>query len=78
MELACQAARRRTSEVGGLTLSFLFAHRNGGWSYRFDPACYAARHPVDAWPLLPRIQAPTLIVRGELSPIPARDGRADA
>lgn len=46
---------------------------NGGWKYRFDPACYAARHPVDAWPLLPRISAPTLVVRGEHSPIMTRE-----
>jgi esterase len=46
---------------------------NGGWKYRFDPACYAARRPVDAWPLLPRIAAPTLIVRGERSPILTRE-----
>jgi len=42
---------------------------NGGFKYRFDPACYANRKPVDCWPLLPRITAPALIVRGELSPI---------
>ena len=27
------------------------------------------RQPVDAWPLLERITAPTLVVRGEHSPI---------
>ena len=42
---------------------------DGGYRYRFDPACYANRQPVDCWPLLPRITAPALIVRGELSPI---------
>ncbi|HEV8471361.1 MAG TPA: alpha/beta hydrolase [Methylomirabilota bacterium] len=42
---------------------------NGGFKYRFDPACYANRKPVDCWPLLPRITAPTLVVRGERSPI---------
>jgi pimeloyl-ACP methyl ester carboxylesterase len=42
---------------------------NGGWRYRFDPACYAARRPVDCWPLLPGIGAPALVVRGEHSPI---------
>jgi pimeloyl-ACP methyl ester carboxylesterase len=47
--------------------------RDGAVSPRFDPACYAARKPVDAWPLLPRIQAPTLVVRGERSPILPRD-----
>jgi pimeloyl-ACP methyl ester carboxylesterase len=46
---------------------------NGGFKYRFDPACYAARKPVDCWPLLPRITAPTLVVRGELSPILPRE-----
>ncbi len=45
------------------------AQRNGGWGWRFDPATHGARQPVDAWPLLPRITAPTLIVRGGLSPI---------
>ncbi|MBI4588234.1 MAG: alpha/beta hydrolase [Candidatus Rokubacteria bacterium] len=43
--------------------------RDGKWTYRFDPACNGARRPVDAWPLLPRIECPTLIVRGEKSPI---------
>jgi pimeloyl-ACP methyl ester carboxylesterase len=45
------------------------AWRDGAVSPRFDPACYGTRRPVDAWPLLPRIQAPTLVVRGERSPI---------
>jgi pimeloyl-ACP methyl ester carboxylesterase len=44
-------------------------HVDGGYRYRFDPACYANRQPVDCWPLLPRITAPSLVVRGELSPI---------
>lgn len=42
---------------------------DGGYRYRFDPACYANRQPVDCWPLLPRVTAPALVVRGELSPI---------
>jgi pimeloyl-ACP methyl ester carboxylesterase len=45
------------------------AWRDGAVSLRFDPACYAAREPVDGWPLLSRITAPTLVVRGERSPI---------
>jgi pimeloyl-ACP methyl ester carboxylesterase len=49
------------------------AERDGGFKYRFDPACYAARRPVDCWPLLPRITAPTLVVRGERSPILPRE-----
>jgi pimeloyl-ACP methyl ester carboxylesterase len=43
--------------------------RSGGWAWRFDPATHGARKPVDAWPLLSRITAPTLVVRGALSPI---------
>jgi pimeloyl-ACP methyl ester carboxylesterase len=43
--------------------------REGKWNYRFDPACNATRQPVDAWPLLPTIACPTLIIRGENSPI---------
>jgi len=45
------------------------AWRDGAVTTRFDPACYAARVPVDGWPLLTRIAAPTLVVRGERSPI---------
>lgn len=45
------------------------AERAGGWVYRFDPTANAARRPVDAWTLLDRIQAPTLIARAELSPV---------
>ena len=44
-----------------------------GWTVRFDPACYAVRRPVDAWPLLATMKVPTLIVRGEWSPILPRD-----
>ncbi|MBI4594513.1 MAG: alpha/beta hydrolase, partial [Candidatus Rokubacteria bacterium] len=47
--------------------------RDGAWVYRFDPACSERRRPVDAWPLLPAIAAPTLLVRGEGSPIMTRD-----
>jgi pimeloyl-ACP methyl ester carboxylesterase len=45
------------------------APRNGGWGWRFDPATHGERKPVDAWPLLPQITAPTLIARGGLSPV---------
>jgi pimeloyl-ACP methyl ester carboxylesterase len=47
--------------------------RGGAWVYRFDPASNAERRPVDAWTLLDRITAPTLIARGELSPVLPRD-----
>ena len=43
--------------------------RDGGWVFRFDPATYAVRKPVDGWTLAGGITAPTLVVRGELSPI---------
>ena len=43
--------------------------REGKFLYRFDPQCNGARAPVDGWALLPQIKAPTLLVRGELSPI---------
>src|SRR5439155_1573350 len=45
------------------------AERDGRFLYRFDPNAKGARRPVDGWALLPRIQAPTLLVRGGLSPI---------
>jgi len=43
--------------------------RDGGWSYRFDPAANSSRQPHDMWPDLSRITAPTLLVRAALSPI---------
>jgi pimeloyl-ACP methyl ester carboxylesterase len=47
--------------------------RDGGWVYRFDPDSNRARRPIDTWALLERIVAPTLIVRGELSPVLPRE-----
>lgn len=47
--------------------------RDGGFAYRFDPACYASRQPVDLWPLLPKVVVPTLILRGERSPVLPKD-----
>jgi pimeloyl-ACP methyl ester carboxylesterase len=43
--------------------------RDGRYMYRFDPEANGARRPTDNWPLLERIAVPTLIVRGEHSPI---------
>lgn len=43
--------------------------RDGGWQYRFDPEANRQRRPVDTLNLLPRIGAPSLIVRGEWSPV---------
>ena len=48
------------------------AWQDGAVSLRFDPACYGSRVPADGWQLVPRISAPTLVVRGELSPILTR------
>src|SRR4029453_15364178 len=42
--------------------------RDGHWVYRFDPASNGQRQPVDAWRLVDRITAPTLVARGELGP----------
>jgi pimeloyl-ACP methyl ester carboxylesterase len=44
------------------------ARASGGWGYRFDPAAYGKRNPHDNWLTMSRIQAPTLVARGELSP----------
>ena len=43
--------------------------RPQGWRYRFDPGAYGERNPHDNWATMARIQAPTLVVRGELSPV---------
>jgi pimeloyl-ACP methyl ester carboxylesterase len=45
---------------------------SGVWQYAFDRRVFAHARP-DAWPLLPGIMAPTLVVRGEGSPIMDRD-----
>jgi pimeloyl-ACP methyl ester carboxylesterase len=55
------ALLRHLGEVG-------VVEREGGWVYRFDPQCNGARQPIDAWTLVHRITAPTLIVRAERSP----------
>lgn len=47
--------------------------REGRFLYRFDPACNGSRRPTDGWALLGRITAPTLLVRGEHSPILPRE-----
>lgn len=47
--------------------------RDGRFLYRFDPACNGRRRPTDGWALLDRIAAPTLLVRGEHSPILPRE-----
>ena len=51
--------------------------RDGRFLYRFDPACNGRRRPTDGWALLDRITAPTLLVRGEHSPILPREMATD-
>lgn len=51
--------------------------RDGRFLYRFDPACNGRRQPTDGWALLDRITAPTLLVRGEHSPILPREMATD-
>jgi pimeloyl-ACP methyl ester carboxylesterase len=46
--------------------------REGRFLYRFDPATSGNRRPADVWSLLHRIAAPTLLVRGEHSPVLTR------
>ena len=53
--------------IGFNPLDNMLYHASGH-SGDFDPASNGSRKPVDAWTLLDRITAPTLIVRGELSP----------
>jgi pimeloyl-ACP methyl ester carboxylesterase len=47
--------------------------RDGGFSYRFDPATHERRKPTDGWMLVDRIVAPTLILRAEHSPTLPRE-----
>jgi pimeloyl-ACP methyl ester carboxylesterase len=51
--------------------------REGRFLYRFDPACNGRRRPTDGWALLEQITAPTLLVRGEHSPVLPREMAAD-
>jgi pimeloyl-ACP methyl ester carboxylesterase len=59
--------------VRALALRSIARLGTGRWAYRFDPACERTRVPVDAWPLLPRITAPTLVIRGEWSSVLPRE-----
>jgi pimeloyl-ACP methyl ester carboxylesterase len=59
--------------LGAIARHGLVRLPSGQWRYRFDPACERTRVPVDCWALLPRITAPTLVIRGEHSTILDRD-----
>lgn len=50
-----------------------FHQKDGAWIPRFDPSTSGERRPVDAWSLVDRIQAPTLIARAELSGVLPRE-----
>jgi pimeloyl-ACP methyl ester carboxylesterase len=75
LDLALRSFRLRPAET--LAAPDLLEHlgrqgiteREGRFLYRFDPRCDGSRKPVDGWTLLHQIKAPTLLVRGELSPI---------
>src|SRR5262245_30005793 len=60
--VADPAFLRHLAEVG-------IVQREGRFLYRFDPATSGYRQPADVWSLLDRIIAPTLVVRGEHSPV---------
>ena len=46
---------------------------DGTWTFRYDKALRTNRLPRpdagDAWAMLPKIKAPTLLIRGELSDV---------
>ncbi len=64
--------RPRPTRRCSVTSPRRIVEREGRFLYRFDPATNGLRRPVDAWSLLHRITAPTLIVRGEHSPVLTR------
>jgi pimeloyl-ACP methyl ester carboxylesterase len=47
--------------------------RPGAWEPAFDRRVFL-HPPVDPWPFLPDVAAPTLVIRGELSPVMDRTG----
>jgi pimeloyl-ACP methyl ester carboxylesterase len=46
---------------------------DGAWRWRFDPGTSGLRRPVDGWAIAHQIVAPTLVLRGERSPVLTRD-----
>ena len=47
----------------------------GAWHYAFDPRVFL-HPPPDPWPFLGRVRCPTLVVRGERSPVMDREACA--
>ncbi len=71
-----RAANPRADEAEQVhrTLNNLMLQEDGTWTFRYDKALRGDRplprpEPGEAWALLPKITAPTLLVRGELSDV---------
>lgn len=66
--------RADEAELQNRTRNNLMLQDDGTWTFRYDRALRGDRplprpNPEDAWALLPKIAAPTLLVRGELSDV---------
>ena len=72
-----RAANPRADEAENLnrTLNNLMLQENGSWTFRYDRGLRDGTRPLarpdggDAWGMLPKIEAPTLLIRGELSDV---------
>jgi pimeloyl-ACP methyl ester carboxylesterase len=66
-------ARADEAELQNRTRNNLMLLADGTWTYRYDKALRTNRLPRpdagDAWAMLPKITAPTLLIRGELSDV---------
>lgn len=66
-------ARADEAELQHRTRNNLMLLPDGTWTFRYDKALRTNRLPRpdagDAWAMLPRIKAPTLLIRGELSDV---------
>jgi pimeloyl-ACP methyl ester carboxylesterase len=72
---AAKAANPRAdqAESENRTRNNLMLLADGSWTFRYDKALRTNRLPRpdsgDAWAMLPRIKAPTLLIRGEISDV---------
>lgn len=66
-------ARADEFELQSRTRNNLMLQADGTWTFRYDKALRTNRLPRpaagDAWAMLPKIKAPTLLIRGELSDV---------
>lgn len=66
-------ARADEAELQHRTRNNLLLLEDGTWTFRYDKALRTNRLPRpdagDAWAMLPKIKAPTLLIRGELSDV---------